>query len=157
MARSTYRQPSFFRLFAGQLFLLACAIPAATWISLLYGVSVVSLVAIGFVLLGVVSILGPARVIAAQVTVDANGIAAKRYLGSKWTCTWTDLLCIGEFEIPTFGALRRLKLESRTDGTIYISDVMANYDDLLEQINRYGGFGKPPCSRPSLLTRLLTG
>jgi hypothetical protein len=157
MEASLYRQPPFYRVFAGQLILLACAATAAVLISRLFGLSIVSLVAIAFVMLALVSIVGPARSIAAEVRLDADGIKAKRYIGEPWTSAWSDLTCVGEFELATFGTLRRLRLESRTGGTIYVSDLMPNFDDLVQRVRTLGPSEIPPCPRLGLIARLLTG
>jgi hypothetical protein len=153
---SLFRQGPFLRVFAGQLILLTLTIGAAAWIAAGFGLSVVFLAALVFVALAALSVVGPAVSIAAELRVDPAGIRAKRYFGRTWNCRWEDLECVLLFEMPTFGARYRLRLVSSTAGSIVVTNLVNDFEALLERVHRFAPT-TPKCQPPSIIQRALSG
>ena len=154
MDARSYRTPSFLRVFGGQLLLVVLALAVSVWLFLVADAAL-TLVGLGFVALGIWSIARPLWTIATRVTLDDRGVHASTSLGRSWSSAWEDIDCVVVFEIPTFGAVRRLKIGSRTSGAIYVSDLIYGFDDLVARVTSHGP--DTPCSPPGLLTRLLIG
>ena len=152
-AQRMYRQGSFVRVFAGQLILLAALFVTAAWLYPWSGIVFLAPLLV-FAALATLSAFGPAHAMAQEVTVDQDGMTARKYFGRSWSSRWDDLICADVLDVPSFGSRRRLKIESRTNGVLFVSDLIDDFDGLVERLTAFAS-AVQPCGRPGLIERWL--
>lgn len=120
---------------------------------------------IGFMALGVAMVSSPLWIMAARVTVMAEGIEASSYFGTVVFVPWRDLKCVGLYSAHPFwgkGVNRYLKLvlkkakgfTTRAIFLVPMTDIMSNFDDFVSVI-----LTKPVevIRRPGVSDRILWG